>query len=245
MQSFRVNWISKASADQRAGRAGRTGPGHCYRLFSSALFDNHFDQFSRPEILQMPIEGVVLQMKAMHIDTVTNFPFPTPPDRQSLHKAEELLVHLGALEAPSKLSKKGLADGHITESGKAMALFPLSPRFAKMLVSGRQHGCLPYVIAVVAALSVGDPFLHEEALTAEDNKADDEEEEELALIHDKNVKAKELNKIRRRAFFKSQEVRERERAMLICRTAPSDSFPFSCILVLEKGIATSSAYFPS
>ena len=154
----------------------------------------------------MPIEGVVLQMKAMHIDTVTNFPFPTSPERTSLQKAEELLVHLGALEAPNTSARKGLADGHITDLGKAMSLFPLSPRFAKMLVSGRQQGCLPYVIAVVAALSVGDPFVHEEALLSEDRNAGRDEEDELSGIHDGDVKAKEPNKLRRKAFFKSQEV---------------------------------------
>jgi ATP-dependent RNA helicase DHX37/DHR1 len=52
-----VDWTSKASADQRAGRAGRTGPGHCYRLYSSAVFDGYFPQFSVPEINRMPIEG--------------------------------------------------------------------------------------------------------------------------------------------------------------------------------------------
>jgi ATP-dependent RNA helicase DHX37/DHR1 len=57
IQSFDVDWTSKASADQRAGRAGRTGPGHCYRLYSSAVFDNYFAQFSVPEINRMPIEG--------------------------------------------------------------------------------------------------------------------------------------------------------------------------------------------
>ncbi|THH01498.1 hypothetical protein EW026_g1188 [Hermanssonia centrifuga] len=97
IQTFKVSWISKASAAQRAGRAGRTGPGHCYRLYSSALFETYFEQFSQPEILRMPIEGVVLQMKSMHIDAVTNFPFPTPPDRLSLRKAEVILTHLGAL----------------------------------------------------------------------------------------------------------------------------------------------------
>jgi hypothetical protein len=79
IQAFQVSWISKASATQRAGRAGRTGPGHCYRLYSSAVFENYFDEFSKPEILRMPIDGVVLQMKSMHIDAVVNFPFPTPP----------------------------------------------------------------------------------------------------------------------------------------------------------------------
>ncbi|KAL5524621.1 ECM16 [Sanghuangporus sanghuang] len=210
VQSFRVNWISKASADQRAGRAGRTGPGHCYRLYSSALFENHFERFASPEILKMPIDGIVLQMKSMHIDTVTNFPFPTPPDRTRLHKAEVLLTRLGALAYTSALSRPLAtpADGPITVLGKSMALFPLSPRFSKMLVAGRQHGCLPYVITIVAALSVGDPFLHEEALQGDDGVVPDEREE-LNLIRNEEAKAKELNRLRRRAFYKSQEVHAR------------------------------------
>ena len=130
-----MSWISKASAAQRAGRAGRTGPGHCYRLYSSALFETYFDQFSQPEILRMPIEGVVLQMKSMHIDAVVNFPFPTPPDRESLQKAEKVLTHLGAL-APAKGGST--LGGSITDIGRTMSLFPLSPRFSRMLVSGRQ-----------------------------------------------------------------------------------------------------------
>ncbi|EJC98118.1 P-loop containing nucleoside triphosphate hydrolase protein [Fomitiporia mediterranea MF3/22] len=208
VQSFRVNWISKASANQRAGRAGRTGPGHCYRLYSSALFENHFDQFARPEILQMPIEGVVLQMKSMHIDTITNFPFPTPPDRTSLRKAEVLLTRLGALSPTTAISRSltSSADNPITELGKTMALFPLSPRFAKMLVSGRQHGCLPYVITIVAALSVGDPFLHEEALQTNDSVNDNEGDDEVSVARNGETDAKELNRLRRRAFFKSQEI---------------------------------------
>ena len=190
-----MNWVSKASADQRAGRAGRTGPGHCYRLYSSALFEHHFDKFSKPEILQMPIEGVVLQMKSMNIDTVTNFPFPTPPDRNSLQKAEVLLTRLGALKSGSIISQPlgSSSDRPITDLGKAMALFPLSPRFARMIVSGRQHGCMPYVIAMVAALSVGDPFLHEESLQDNGNISEDEDEE-LSLIKSEEEKKKEKNK---------------------------------------------------
>lgn len=90
VQTFEVDWTSQASAGQRAGRAGRTGPGHCYRLFSSAVFDNEFEKFSTPEIHRMPIEGVVLSMKSMNIDNVVNFPFPTPPPRENLQKAEKV-----------------------------------------------------------------------------------------------------------------------------------------------------------
>ncbi|KAL0961087.1 hypothetical protein HGRIS_006070 [Hohenbuehelia grisea] len=210
VQSFQVGWVSKASASQRAGRAGRTGPGHCYRLYSSALFEHYFDAFSQPEILRMPIEGVVLQMTSMHIDVVTNFPFPTPPDRVMLRKAEVLLTHLGALLSASSSSGSSLVNdalssktgGHITELGKSMALFPLSPRFSRMLVSGQQKGCLPYVIAAVSALSVGDPFLHEEGLTADKQDEEDEmnDEGDLAAIN-----AKEAQRARRKAFFQSQQ----------------------------------------
>lgn len=181
VQSFEVDWISKASAGQRAGRAGRTGPGHCYRLFSSAIYEEYFDQFSKPEILRMPVESTVLTMKSMGIDRIVNFPFPTPPDRTALAKAEKLLVTLGALSKGTK---------NITDLGKTMALFPLSPRYSKILIVGNQLDCLAYVIAIVSALSVGDPFLDEyEVGIAEkpkkvvthhgsDSEGEEEEEEE-------------------------------------------------------------------
>ncbi|KAI9718881.1 MAG: hypothetical protein M1812_003765 [Candelaria pacifica] len=154
VQSFEVGWISKASASQRAGRAGRTGPGHCYRLYSSAVYERDFEEYAEPEILRTPIEGVVLQLKGMNLQNVINFPFPTPPDQQSLIKAEKLLSYLGAL-SPT---------GAITASGALMSVYPLSPRFSRMLLIGHQHDCMPYTIALVAALAVSDLFLPENQL---------------------------------------------------------------------------------
>jgi len=214
IQAFQISWISKASAAQRAGRAGRTGPGHCYRLYSSALFEHHFEAFSKPEILRMPIEGIVLQMKSLNIDAVVNFPFPTSPDRNTLERAETILTYLGALAVPSSLSEGGTnvgttptIGGEITDLGKAMSLFPLSPRFSRMLVSGRQHGCLPYVVSIVSALSVGDPFLREEALEgSEDETGDDNDNGALSHIQTLEVRTKEAARIRRKAFFQSQHV---------------------------------------
>jgi len=94
---------------KRSGRAGRVRAGHCYRLYSSAVYQHDFPQFSSPEILRLPIEGwfsswllcqliasskrtigIVLQMKNMNIDNVVNFPFPTPPDRNSIVAAEKV-----------------------------------------------------------------------------------------------------------------------------------------------------------
>ncbi|PYI10785.1 P-loop containing nucleoside triphosphate hydrolase protein [Aspergillus sclerotiicarbonarius CBS 121057] len=149
VQKFQIEWISKASANQRAGRAGRTGPGHCYRLYSSAIYENEFAEYTDPEILRTPIEGVVLQMKSMGLHNVINFPFPTPPSRQGLAKAEKLLKNLGALTA----------EGKITPIGNRLSTYPLSPRFGKMLYVGHQHGCMPYIIALVSALAVGDLFV--------------------------------------------------------------------------------------
>ena len=151
VQRFQIDWISKASANQRAGRAGRTGPGHCYRLYSSAVYEGEFAEYTDPEILRTPIEGVVLQMKSMGLHNVINFPFPTPPSRQGLAKAEKLLKNLGALAS----------NGQVTPMGHRLSTYPLSPRFSKMMHIGHQHGCMPYVIALVAALAVGDLFVPE------------------------------------------------------------------------------------
>ncbi|TDL22216.1 P-loop containing nucleoside triphosphate hydrolase protein [Rickenella mellea] len=208
VQQFQVSWISKASAAQRAGRAGRTGPGHCYRLFSSAIFEHHFDQFAVPEILRMPIEGVVLQMKSMHIDAIVNFPFPTPPDRENLRNAETLLTYLGALDPTSYVPTLSLpkASGHITAVGNSMALFPLAPRFSKMLVNGQQHGCLPYVITIVSVMSVGDPFVREESLEqSEDISERNDDAPERSFLNSAKLKEKDLNRRLRRDFFQSLE----------------------------------------
>ncbi|KAF6841760.1 ATP-dependent RNA helicase DHR1 [Colletotrichum plurivorum] len=151
VQTFEIGWISKASASQRAGRAGRTGPGHCYRLFSSAVYERDMPEFTDPEILRMPVDGVVLQLKSMNLTNVVNFPFPTPPDRMGLRSAEKLLTYLNAITE----------EGHVTSIGSTMSIFPLPPRFARILLVGHQHGCLHYTIMMVAALSAGEIFVPE------------------------------------------------------------------------------------
>ena len=157
IQTFQLNWISKASAKQRAGRAGRTGPGHCYRLYSSAVFEREFAPRTKPEILNTPVEGVILTLKSMGLANVINFPFPTPPDRDALVRAEQLLMDLGALASNTKM---------ITHVGRAMARFPVGPRFARMLLIGRAQGCLDYVIALVAALATAELIIPKDQLDA-------------------------------------------------------------------------------
>lgn len=193
ISSFQITWVSKASADQRAGRSGRVGPGHAYRLYSSAVFQD-FSDFSTPEIVSKPVPGLVLQMKQMNIERVVNFPFPTPPSLESLKAAEDLLITLGAVEKPQ--TRKGHQNkldhysGRITELGKAMALFPVHPRFGKMLAtaSAKEHiEILPYVIALVAALTVREVFV--EQLQPPTSSEEKEQHRQLAarLSHLKSI----------------------------------------------------------
>lgn len=162
VSSFKVTWTSQASANQRAGRAGRTEPGHCYRLYSSAVFGD-FSLFSEAEITRRPVEDLVLQMKDLNIDKVVNFPFPTSPSAEALVAAEQLLISLGALQEPPQTGRvkeieRARLSCPITPLGRAMASFPVAPRYAKMLALGKQQDCLSYIIAVVAAMTVREIF---------------------------------------------------------------------------------------
>ncbi|XP_048412428.1 probable ATP-dependent RNA helicase DHX37 [Stegostoma tigrinum] len=162
VSSFKITWISQASANQRAGRAGRTEPGHCYRLYSSAVFAD-FEKFSAAEITRRPVDDLVLQMKDLNIEKVINFPFPTSPSRESLVAAEKLLISLGALQEPPKHGRfneleQAKLTCPITPLGRAMASFPVAPRYAKMLALSKQHDCMPYTIIIVSAMTVRELF---------------------------------------------------------------------------------------
>jgi ATP-dependent RNA helicase DHX37/DHR1 len=156
----------------------------------------------------MPLESVVLSMKNMGIENVVNFPFPTPPDQGEIKKAERVLKDLGALGAAAgagvgTIAKKSKGEeGLITDLGKAMALFPLTPRWAKMLVLGRQHGCMGYAIAMVAACSVGEPFLGEDEIFGArlDKVEEDGEDGEGAENEPEEKRAM------RKKYFASREV---------------------------------------
>lgn len=143
----------------------------------------------------MPIEGVVLQMKSMGINNVVGFPFPTPPGRDNLKAAEKMLVHLGALDPEASNSK-------ISELGKMMAKFPVSPRYAKMIIvaASQPDNILPYVIPIVAGLSVGDPFVRDEDIIGKVDEEQDEGDED-----DADAEKQRRNK-KRAAFWKTMAI---------------------------------------
>lgn len=159
--SYDVMWISKASADQRAGRAGRTGPGHCYRLYSSSVYDRQLDAFALPEVLTRPLEDVVLAMKDMGIGCVGGFPFPTRPDGSQLRAALKLLADIGCVDISNAAEDvvDGDNDGVITKLGAVIAKLPLGARYGKVLLISAQASVLDYGISMVSVLSESSPFV--------------------------------------------------------------------------------------
>jgi ATP-dependent RNA helicase DHX8/PRP22 len=140
--------ISQASAKQRAGRAGRTGPGVCFRLFTEAAFKHEMLPMSVPEIMRANLSAVVLQLKAMGINDLQHFDFMDPPTPQVLVAALNGLYALGALDE----------EGLLTRMGRKMAEFPLEPQQAKVLLASIDLGCSEEVLTIVAMLSVENVF---------------------------------------------------------------------------------------
>ena len=143
-----VEKISRASADQRAGRAGRTAPGHCLRLWTER---DHIERAAQelPEVKRLDLAEVVLTLKASGIDDIATFRWLEPPEQRALDRAEQLLVDLGALS---------IADRRITELGRRMLAFPVHPRYARMLLAAEEHRCVR-AIALIAAVTQGRNLL--------------------------------------------------------------------------------------
>ncbi len=144
MDSLVVVPISQASARQRAGRAGRTGPGKCYRLYTEAAYRNEMLPTSVPEIQRTNLGNTVLSMKAMGVNDLLHFDFMDPPPVQTLVAAMESLFALGALDE----------EGLLTLLGRRMAEFPMEPPLSKILIQSVELGCSDEVLTVTAMLSV-------------------------------------------------------------------------------------------
>ena len=151
-----IEKISQSSADQRAGRAGRTAPGVCLRLWSR---EEHAHRPVRelPEVKRLDLAEVVLTLKAAGVEDLRSFRWIEPPEEKGLAHAEELLVDLGALRSVPD-SPADRPRHSITELGRRMLAFPLHPRYARMLIAAQEQGCV-YQAALVAALTQGRDLL--------------------------------------------------------------------------------------
>jgi len=147
MESLALTPISKASARQRSGRAGRESSGKCYRLYTEEAY-HELDNFTLPEILRCNLSTIVLQLKSMGIDKVHKFDFMDRPPKESLKKSLETLYNLGALNEK----------GGLTDLGRKMAGFPLEPMFAVSLLRSSEFGCTKEILDIVSMLSVESIF---------------------------------------------------------------------------------------
>lgn len=150
MDALVVCPISQAAAKQRAGRAGRTGPGRCFRLYTESAYRNEMLPTTVPEIQRTNLGNVVLMLKAMGINDLLGFDFMDPPPPQTLVAAMYQLFTLGALDE----------EGLLTRLGRKMAEFPLEPPLSKVLITAASEGfrCSDEVLTVVAMLSVQNVF---------------------------------------------------------------------------------------
>jgi pre-mRNA-splicing factor ATP-dependent RNA helicase DHX16 len=145
MESLVITPVSKASANQRAGRAGRVGPGKCFRLYTSWSFQHELDSDNIPEIQRTSLSSIVLMLKSLGINDLIHFDFIDPPPPENLIRALEQLYALGSLNN----------DGDLTKLGRRMAEFPVDPCLAKTLISSHYYKCVDQVITIASMLSVG------------------------------------------------------------------------------------------
>ena len=142
MESLVVTPCSRASANQRSGRAGRVGPGKCFRLYTKWAFYNELEENTTPEIQRTNLNTVVLLLKSLGINDLIEFDFMDPPPAETLIRALEQLYALGALNDR----------GELTKTGRQMAEFPTDPMLAKSVLAADRYGCVEEVLSIVAML---------------------------------------------------------------------------------------------
>ncbi|KAK4199204.1 P-loop containing nucleoside triphosphate hydrolase protein [Triangularia verruculosa] len=148
MDSLIVTPISQAQANQRAGRAGRTGPGKCFRLYTEAAYQSEMLPTTIPEIQRQNLSNTILMLKAMGINDLIRFDFMDPPPVNTMLTALEELYALGALDD----------EGLLTRLGRKMADFPMEPSLSKVLISSVDKSCSDEVVSIVAMLNLSTIF---------------------------------------------------------------------------------------
>ncbi|CAC5424154.1 DHX16 [Mytilus coruscus] len=150
MESLVVTPISKASANQRAGRAGRVSAGKCFRLYTAWAYKNELEDNTIPEIQRTNLGNVVLLLKSLGINDLIHFDFMDPPPHETLVLALEQLYALGALNNR----------GELTKLGRRMAEFPVDPMMSKMILASEQYQCAKEILSITAMLSVNNSIFY-------------------------------------------------------------------------------------
>ncbi|KND01288.1 uncharacterized protein SPPG_03097 [Spizellomyces punctatus DAOM BR117] len=150
MESLVVVPCSRASANQRKGRAGRVGPGKCFRLYTAWAYQNELEENTVPEIQRTNMGNTVLLLKSLGINDLMNFDFMDAPPAETLIRALEQLYALGALNDR----------GELTKLGRRMAEFPLDPMLSKTIIAAEKYGCTDEIVSIISMLSVGNSIFY-------------------------------------------------------------------------------------
>jgi pre-mRNA-splicing factor ATP-dependent RNA helicase DHX38/PRP16 len=161
MDALQVTPISQANANQRGGRAGRTGPGVCFRLYTDHAFRTEMWENNIPEIQRTNLSNVVLLLKSLNIDNLLEFDFMDPPPQDTILNS---MYQLWMLEALNN-------SGGLTNTGRKMVEFPLDPPLSKILIMSERFGCSAEIITIVSMLSVPSIFYRPKDREAESDKA--------------------------------------------------------------------------
>ena len=177
MDALQVFPCSRAGVNQRSGRAGRTGPGTCYRMFTEVAYKSEMLEVNVPEIQRTNLGNVILLLKSLNVEDLLDFDFMDPPPQDNLLKSMFQLWILGALDNT----------GNLTKLGRKMVQFPLDPPLAKMLLMGHQLGCTSEILTVVSMLSVPPVFFRPTDRQEESDAAREKffvpESDHLTLLH--------------------------------------------------------------
>ena len=149
VQRLPIEKISKASANQRKGRCGRTSPGICYRLYSEEDFNNRIE-YTEPEILRTNLASVILKLLSIKVDSIQEFPFIDKPDTKYINDGFKLLDDIGAIYS----NKKTIG---LTKVGKVLGKFPIDPKMSKMIIEANHFGVMKEILIIVSFLSIQDP----------------------------------------------------------------------------------------
>jgi ATP-dependent helicase HrpA len=175
VEQLHIEKISRAAANQRAGRCGRVMSGVCVRLYDEADFLQR-DEFTDPEIFRVSLATVILRMSALELGDIADFPFIEPPTPRMIADGYQLLGELGAIDETRQLTKLG----------HELAKLPLDPKISRLLLAGRQYHCLTEILIIASALSVQDPrerpLERQEAADAAHKRFADERSDFLAYL---------------------------------------------------------------
>ena len=175
VEQLHIEKISRAAANQRAGRCGRVMSGICLRLYEEADFLLR-DEFTDPEIFRVSLATVILRMSALELGDIAEFPFIEPPTPRMIADGYQLLAELNAIDEERKL----------TPLGNELAKLPLDPKIARLLLAGRQYQCLTEILIIASALSTQDPrerpLDRQEAADTAHKRFADERSDFLAFI---------------------------------------------------------------